>query len=76
MLMWQERQVCSHVVVSLVLEPRPSLWWMSVAGWLQMAQKGDSFRNMRLNLVYSLFLADCLELILLSPKLFFFFGKK
>jgi hypothetical protein len=49
---------------------------MSVAGWLQMPQNGDSFRNMRLNLVYSLFLADCLELILLSPKLFFFFGKK
>ncbi len=76
MLMWQERQVCSHVVVSLVLEPRPSLWWMSVAGWLHMAQKGESFRNMRLSLVYSLFLADCLELTRFSPLLFFFFGKK
>jgi hypothetical protein len=49
---------------------------MSVAGWLQRAQKGDSFRNMRLSLVYSLFFADCLELTRLSPKLFFFFGKK
>jgi hypothetical protein len=49
---------------------------MSVAGWLHMAQKGDSFRNMRLSLVYSLFLADCLELTRFSPKLFFFFGRK
>jgi hypothetical protein len=49
---------------------------MSVAGWLHMAQKGDSFRKMRLSLVYSLFLADCLELTRLSPLLFFFFGKK
>jgi hypothetical protein len=49
---------------------------MSVAGWLHMAQKGDSFRKMRLSLVYCLFLADCLELTRLSPKLFFFFGKK
>jgi hypothetical protein len=49
---------------------------MSVAGWLQRAQKGKSFRKMRLNLVYSLFLADCLELTRFSPLLFFFFGKK
>jgi hypothetical protein len=49
---------------------------MSVAGWLQIKQKGESFRNMRLRLVYSLFLADCLELTRLSPLLFFFFGKK
>jgi hypothetical protein len=49
---------------------------MSVAGWLQMAQKGLSLRKMRLNLVYCLFLADCLELTRFSPLLFFFFGKK
>jgi hypothetical protein len=49
---------------------------MSVAGWLHIKQKGESFRKMRLSLVYSLFLADCLELTRLSPKLFFFFGKK
>jgi hypothetical protein len=49
---------------------------MSVAGWLQIKQKGESFRKMRLSLVYSLFLADCLELTRLSPLLFFFFGKK
>jgi hypothetical protein len=49
---------------------------MSVAGWLQIKQKGDSFRNMRLSLVYCLFLADCLELTRFSPLLFFFFGKK
>jgi hypothetical protein len=48
---------------------------MSVAGWWQMAQKGESSIKMRLSLVYSLFLADCLELTLLSPLLFFF-GKK
>jgi hypothetical protein len=49
---------------------------MSVAGWLQIKQKGDCFRKMRLRLVYSLFLADCLELTRFSPLLFFFFGKK
>jgi hypothetical protein len=49
---------------------------MSVAGWWQMAQKGDSSTKMRLSLVYSLFLADCLELTFLSPLLFFFFGRK
>ena len=79
---WHGRQVAIHVVVSLVLEPLPSLWWMSVASSSQMWQMGQRSRKLVRSLLYSLFLALCFLLTLRkgvardSPDFFTFFGRK